>query len=85
MFGFQMEGYKAIVTALAQPFENWKFCLVFVETPNIKLPLLPQGDVDQLYLEVHSRTWQFGNTTMPFYDWINHIGVDKAMIENHLN
>ena len=51
----------------------------------VKLPFLPQGDIDQLYLEaLHTRTWQLGNTTLPFYEWIKNIGVDQAMMENHL-
>ena len=40
----------------------------FSQAHNVKLPILPQGDINQLYLEaLHTKTWQLGNTTLPFY------------------
>ena len=54
--------------------------------PAIRLPFTNAGEMDKLYLEaLHTRSWQHGQTTLPFDDWCRQTGITQAIKEGKLH
>ena len=54
--------------------------------PAIRLPFTNTGEIDKLYLEaLHTRSWQHGQTTLPFEDWCRDTGINQAIKEGKLH